>query len=166
MKEMLLCDIPIYGISKEKFDKRLNKKRQDYYEWILGNNAEKDEEKCKEWSRNYIVPYAIWKYNQMVGFVEILIQNYGVKFNIYMTEEKRHMCFSGVKKYYKNIYANGLSFHVGNKTNEEIRKIMLKYIDVIEKNFLKRKSLCMDKTVLENLLEYMDIKKMISDINK
>ncbi len=164
MNTRLLCDIPIYGISKEKYETRLSLERKKYYNVIM-QYSDGCDELSQMAAQNKYLQYAVWKYNQMDGFIEVLIQNWDIVFKIYMAEIKHHQCFSNSKNYYMYIPSVGLNFWTRDKDNEEIVRRILENVDLIQNNYLYKKDCFLDTTTLNNMLKHIDIKGFIEENN-
>lgn len=75
--EKIICEIPIYSMSKKEFERRWDKWKDNWYERSeqMGHSAEETEEVVNSIMVTQY-PRNVWKYNQIVGFVEIAINSY------------------------------------------------------------------------------------------
>ena len=161
MKGILLCDIPIYPISKEGYDKKVNSKREEYYNYFT--ERQNEDEFSKEQSKRLMLPFVNWKYNEMIGYIELSINKNDVVFNLYMADIERYKYF-GYKKHYMNFIPTcGLHFYAGNKNDKEIKDEIKEYVNMIKNDVIYRKNSYLDETILINIIEYVDIRKFIDN---
>ena len=78
--------IPIYSMLPKEFERRWNKWKNGWYEQSIemGHSAESAEETVGIIMRGRY-PENIWKYNQIVGFVEISMSTRDITFNVQKT---------------------------------------------------------------------------------
>lgn len=161
MSSKVLCDIPIYTIDKEKFMTLVKQKRTDRFKELLAYGN--DENSSKKYSHQEMVKFANWKYNQMIGYIEIEIKNKDVIFNLYLTDEKRHRYFSNVKKYINFVPTVGLHFWTDDKNSEEIKEEIYCFLNMIKKDFIHIGNVYFDMSTFELIIRYIDLKKYIEE---
>ena len=124
-----LFSLPIYSYSKAVFAKKYEEhilaiaKHSHYYPF--------DVEKAKQTARRFEWKKGIWKYNQIIGYLEVFIFGGSLAFRAYLPEEARKMAFSGVKKYLRLVEINGLYIQLIG-TNKTIANKLLETIQSIE----------------------------------
>ena len=164
MNKKWLCDIPIYAMSEHRYNDKLNRLREKYFRL---NNSGSIDEYSKSIANQNTRPYSIWKYNEMVGFIEIYVDGFDIIFDYYLADFERYNCFSSKKKHimlyqpgYDHLFTDG-------KTNDEIindLKDSLNNIIDSMKNY--KKDLYYDFSMLDNVVKYIDLRKFVEDANK
>ncbi len=116
--EKIIFEIPIYSMSEQEFNRRKDKKKKELIEWSmsLGNS----EERAKEIFSGYFHPEYIWKYNQIVGFVEIAIGLRDMSFNVQKTLDRKMVALSKTKHFIQDMRTGGMHFPIVNMSNEDI----------------------------------------------
>lgn len=153
--EKIIFEIPIYSMPKKEFERRWNKWKDDWYKRSeqMGHSAEETEEVV-----NSIMvaqyPRNVWKYNQIVGFVEIAINSRDISFNVQKTLDKRIQAVGKTKHYIQDMMTNGKHFLYHNMTNEEIVTEIDAYLDSIEHELTKPFCLCRD--TYNNIKNHID----------
>lgn len=159
MSNKILCDVLIYTITREEFDKLVEKNKNDRYQYL--RLLRNDEDFSTRISHDEYVKYSIWKYNQMIGFVEIEIENRDIVFNLYLSNEKIHRFFTNIKKYFTFVPTNALHFWTDGKTDKEIKRELYEFLQMIKEEFVNRKNVYLDTSTLDLLLENINLKKLI-----
>ena len=127
----VILSLPIYSCSKEKF-KSLYEKRIER----IANSmfcASSDINRAYTIARNYEWKKGIWKYNQIIGYLEVFLHGSSLAFNAYLPEEKNIMKFSNVKKYLRLVEIYGFYVQIIG-TNNDVAKKLLDKIKAIEKS--------------------------------
>lgn len=164
MREVLLCDIPIYPISKENYNKKVDSKREGLYNYFI--ERQNEDKFSREQSKRLMLPFVNWKYNEMIGYIEVSINKNDVVFNLYLSDIERYKYFSCKKHYINFVPTCGLHFYSGNKNDKEIKDEIKMYVEMIKNDVICRKSTYLDTTILKNIFEYVDIRKFIDDHNQ
>ena len=134
MNETILFSLPIYSctekVFKTAYKKYIKRKASDaIYTYTKLN---KSEEEAINLIENFYWKKRIWKYNQIIGYLQILVFGCSLAFNRYLPEEKNIMRFSNKKKYMCMMPVSGIYVQLTG-TNEEIADSLLKAIKDIAK---------------------------------
>lgn len=161
MKEKILFEIPIYSMPKNVFDNKWKKIKQREVENLLKINDELD--KYEYWINKIYFPISVWKYNQIVGYIQILIKNKDIIFELFLTEDK-NIHFNGKSKHFI-VYSptNGLHFFTDDKNNQEIKDEITKFLSIIKRDFISKRFF-VDLTTYNNLINNINIKQIIEKI--
>lgn len=162
--EKIICEIPIYSMPKKEFERRWDKWKDNCYEHSeqIGHSAEETEEVVDSiWVTQY--PKNVWKYNQIVGFVEIAINPRDILFNVQKTLDKRIQAVGKTKHYIQDMMTNGMHFPFDTMENEEIVTKIDTYLDSIEQELTKPFCLCRD--TYNNIKNYIDFKGLVEQSN-
>lgn len=148
--EKMIYEIPIYSMPEKEFKRRWDKWENDLRECSeqTGHSEEEMEEVVKSIMSNQY-PRTVWKYNQIVGFVEISISNRDVAFNVQKTLDTRIQAVGKTKHYIQDMMTNGIHFPSGKLTNSEIVAEIDTYLDSIEKGL--KKPFCLYRDTYNNL---------------
>lgn len=143
--EYPLFSIPIYTVSKKKFEQKYDK----------------DRKKFETEPQN-----GVWLYNQVIGYIRILLGRQDILFEVYMpSQRKRYQLFSNRKSYCGNRQVNGLHFYLGNKSNEQIIHEIREWIVYISnREYLQRRYV--DISAFDNIAKYIDIRAIVKDLLK
>ena len=105
LNEKIICEIPIYSMTEKEFKRRWDKWKEKWYERSeqIGWSIEEIEEvvnsiMATEYPRN------VWKYNQIVGFVEIAISLRDIK----KTLDKRIQVVGKTKYYIQDMMTRSM----------------------------------------------------------
>ena len=139
MEKCCLLSLPIYKLSENKLQKTLDKKQAKAKREKLICNTE---EKSEKLSKNQFLPYRIWKYNYISGYVDCIITNQNdISFVLYYISDKNNCprsirLLSNTKKYYKMCDVQG--YHpdlLKWKDNIQIAEEIKSCIEEIVKNY-------------------------------
>lgn len=141
--EKIVFEIPIYSMSEKEFNRRWDKRKKFLTEYFTeyGRNSE---EQAKEIICSNYYPQYVWKYNQIVGFVEIAVAPRDIAFNVYKTLDKKMVAVSKTKHFIQNIYSISKHFPIGKKSNEEIVREIDRWIESIARELPKTMILFLD----------------------
>ena len=161
MKKLILFEIPIYSMKKDTYNKRCYNHIEKYAKQTTPNNYEF----FYSFLKNTILIQRPWLYNQIIGYIVISFYQNSIWFDEYATLDKKIHAIGNTKHYIKNMMLNGYHFFVpNNMTNAEIKHNIIKWIKSIEKEILN-KPWFLEKELFINQLNYIDIRKIIDDIN-
>lgn len=165
MDDFVLCDIPIYSESKDRFFNKFLHKRVVREKELKTKNY--DDDLIRIILDKEFTTYSIWKYNQMIGFIEVVIyKNKDIELKLYMSDQKKHLWNSQHKYYMKYIQILGMHNYTEGKSNNEIKEDILELYNDLKEWHLKGKNLYFDETNLKIILKYTNIKKIIEDVTK
>lgn len=154
--EKIIYEIPIYSMPEKEFNRRKDKQKeaQIAYSMSLGNSKERAREIYSIlWHPEYL-----WKYNQIVGFLEIAIGPRDVSFNVQKTLDKKIYAFSKTKHFIQSMRTGGMYFQIGNMSNEEILAEVECYIDSFQKELPGKMCLYLDTfNVIKNHIDFRGI---------
>ena len=158
--EIMIYEILICSMPEEEFKRRWEKWKNKWYEYSeqMGRSAEETEEvvnniMATEYPRN------VWKYNQIVGFVEIAIGPRDIAFNVQKTLDKRIQAVGKTKHYIQDMMTNGMHFSFNSMTNAEIVAKVDIYLDSIEKEITK--PFCLYRDTYNNTKNHIDFKGVV-----
>ena len=158
MERKTLFEIPIYSMSEKEFNKRWKKRKDFLYNMFISGGSTEDNAKL---GVSYsCFPKCIWKYNQIIGFIQISVSRRDVWFDIYRSLDKIYYADSKSKHFIQNIHANGTHFYVSGMTNEDIKQNILKELKSIEKYHLEKK-FYVDYSAFYNIFDYVDISQIM-----
>ena len=134
MEETVIFSLPIYSCSEKVFyndyQKYLKRKASDAIRIYAEFNKTEDE--AIKATERFYWKKRIWKYNQIIGYLQVYIFGNSVAFNRYLPEEKNIMRFSNTKKYLCMSHVSGIYVQLSG-TNEEIANNLFKTIKYIAK---------------------------------
>lgn len=140
--EKIIYEIPIYAMPEKEFNRRKDKQKAKNiaYSMSLGNS----EERAREIYSTYWHPEYLWKYNQIVGFLEIAIGSRDISFNVQKTLDKKMYALSKTKHFIQDLRTEGMHFPIGNMNNEEILSEVESYIESFQKEMPGKMCLYLD----------------------
>lgn len=148
-------------MSEKEFNKRWEKRKNFLYNmFIRGGNTEDNAKLGVSYS---CFPKCVWKYNQIIGFIQISVSKHDVWFDIYRSLDKIYYANSKSKHFIQDIHANGTHFYASNLTNEEIKQNILKWLKSIEKNHLEKR-FYVDYSAFRNIFDYVDIAQIMKSM--
>ena len=158
--EKMIYEIPIYSMPQKEFERRWDKWKNGWYEQSIkmGHSVE-NAEKTVGMIMEGRYPENIWKYNQIVGFVEISMSTRDITFNVQKTLDTGIHAAGKKKHYIQDMMTNGFHFRFRNMTNEEIIAEIDVYLDSIECGL--NKPFCLYRDTYNNIKSYIDFKKII-----
>ena len=136
MNDRVLISLPIYSCSEkafeEDYEKYLRRKASDAIR--IYKRFNKTEEEAINSIRPFYWKKKIWKYNQIIGYLQIVAFGNSLAFSRYLPEEKNVMRFSNKKKYVSMMNVPGMYVQLIG-TSEKIADELLKTIkDIAEMN--------------------------------
>lgn len=131
--EKIVHEIPIYSMPENEFRRRWNKWKQNWYvrSEQMGYTAEQTEEVVSMIMRGQY-PRNVWKYNQIVGFIEIAIAPRDVIFHVQKTLDSRIHALGKTKHYIQDMETIGMHFQIKNMSNRELVAEMDKQLQSIQ----------------------------------
>lgn len=162
MKNIKIFEIPIYSTSQSSFNEKWNFKKQEYIEWSckLGNEYNY----AKRIFSEIYLPYSIWIYNRIIGYISLSINNKDIVLDLYLSKNKKFPFDSQKRSFIQFVPTNGLHFYSGHMSDQDIKNEIQNYIDMINKDFLNNKRY-IDLSVYNSIIGYLNIKKIIDDLN-
>lgn len=162
--EKTIFEIPIYSMTEKEFKHRWDKWENDLRERSdQANHSEEETEEIVKSIMSNQYPRNVWKYNQIVGFVEISISNRDIAFNVQRTLDTRIQAVGKTKHYIQDMMTNGMHFPIEKLTNSEIVSEIDTYLQSIEKGL--KKPFCLYRDTYNNIKNYIDFNALI-DNNK
>lgn len=161
--EKIVYEIPIYSMPKNEFKRRWDNWKKKWYERSeqMGYTTEETEEVINSIMATQY-PRNIWKYNQIVGFVEIAVNQRDVSFNVQKTLDTRIRAVGKTKHYIQDMITNGMYFMIGNMTNDRIIAEIDDCLDSIQKNLSK--PFCLYRDTYDNVKRYIDFRTLMQTI--
>lgn len=138
MKEIILFDIPLYKMCEkeyqEKYDKFIYKKAcDDYVVHGIDINLAIDK------TRAFYHPKQNWRYNQIIGYIQIYYKNGTIYFDSCLPNINRFKFNSNKKHYLYYCMIGGYHFNIKNLTNQGIGNKIKNYLESIKKEIYKGK---------------------------
>lgn len=160
--ERIVFEIPIYSMSEEEFNRRWDKRKKFLTEYFMDHGGDGEERAEIVYTGHY--PQYVWKYNQIVGFVEIAAAPRDISFNIYKTLDKKMVAVSKTKHFIQNLHSISKHFPIGKKSNEEIVREIDAWLESIAQELSKTMCLFLDTY---NIVKYhLDFRGIRDDIKK
>jgi hypothetical protein len=148
-------------MNENEFNRRWKKRKDFLYEmFINGGNTESD---ATIFASQSCFPKCVWKYNQIIGFIQISVSKHDVWFNIYRSLDKIYYADSKYKHFIQDILANGTHFYVSDPTNEYIKQNIREWLKEIEKRHLEKRFF-VDYSTFDNIIEYVDIAQIMKSM--
>lgn len=134
MEETVIFSFPIYSCSEKVFNKDYQKylKRKASDAIRIYAKFNKTEDEAIKATERFYWKKRIWKYNQIIGYLQIFLFGNSLAFNRYLPEETNIMRFSNKKKYVCKMPVLGMYVQLTG-TNEEIANSLLRTIKDIAK---------------------------------
>lgn len=151
LDKILLFTIPIYSMDKEKFDLKWKK----FFE-VQGYDKNPNFPQLK----SYFAPKTLWKYNQIIAYIEIYKSGNDIIFEIYRASQKVSN-YKILKTGYSYYPAVGNHFYVAAKdTNETIKEKILEMLEDIKNSCIHAPNAYIELEAFNLQIKYMDIKGM------
>lgn len=163
MEKRKIFEIPVYSTSQLKFDEQWNYKKQKYLEMLYELGHKHNDAKII--FKEIYLPYSIWIYNRIIGYISLSIKKNDVIFDLYLSKNKQFPFNSKRRTFIQFIPTVGLHFYAGNMSDQEIKKKIKKFIEMINNDFLKKKRY-IDLSIYNNIINYLNFKDIIDDLNK
>lgn len=156
--------IPVYAISKNQ----LRQKYANVAAQIRTELSGKEKSLIQRIIALQTYPQRLWEYNHIVGYIKISVTSQDVVFNIFLPapQKQRYRWLSSRKTFLYDISANGTHFYVNDKMqNKDIQTRTSQMLnDVIKVHIPKRHYV--DKSVFDNINEYIDYRAIMEGIWK
>ena len=125
--EKIIYEVPIYSMPEKEFKRRWDNWKKKWYDRSeqLGYTPERTEETVRMIMETQY-PRNVWKYNQIVGFVEIAVSSRDISFNVQKTLDSRIQAVGKTKHYIQDMMPN-----------EELVIKIDEPLDAIQKNLQK-----------------------------
>ena len=152
MKEELLFIIPIYSMDEETFDKKWD----DFFTQ-KGYKEKENFADIRACYRNKI----IWKYNQVIAYIEVYKHNGDVNFVTYRAQQNvyRYDCPNHYYSFYQSL---GNHFYVSKKmTNEDIIEETRRWLNNIAKEHAK--NAYADLSLFDNQTKYINLREIFNE---
>lgn len=161
-KELVIANIPIYSMSKIRFEK----KWECFKKYKIKNYIEHglSEEKAMLYTNESVIPFSLWKYNQIIGYITIVLKEYdNIYFEIYKPDTKTFRYDSKTKHFMINKTVTGMHFKITDEmTNEIIIEQITRYIENYKKNYLN-KNMFIDLDNFKLISKFIDYKFLIKN---
>lgn len=161
MKKVLIS-LPIYSCSektlKKDYKKYLRRKASNAIK-IYADFGKTEEEAIKEIERFYWKK-RIWKYNQIIGYLQVFVFGNSLAFNRYLPEEKNVMRFSNRKKFVCMMNVSGMYVQLIG-TNEDIANKLFETI----KDIARMNKWLIDTSEFELFYKDIDYLSICKSIN-
>lgn len=158
MCQKVIFEIPIYSMREDKFHKKWKDYKDNSIKHFLELNDELGDYEL--WFDKFNFPQSVWKYNQIIGYIQISIKEKDVIFDLWLCRDKRYVYKTNKKNFIEYMPTNGLHFFTNNISDKQIKMEIDKFLKIIERDFIK-KNMYLDKTIYNNLINNINIKNMI-----
>lgn len=156
--EKILFEIPVYSMTQEsfdsKFEKLIERQRGKYYE----------DEETRTLYRDFVFPMGVWRFNQIIGYIQIVATKSNFKFLLWQGSKKRYSIDAKSKPMICLMDQCYVSYLSG-ESNEEFRHLLSERISRCYESFLYRQRY-IDTTAFDNLVPYIDFSRIIEDAKK
>lgn len=159
MKEILLQRIPIYAMSEKTFCG----KWESYKTSCINRfqHSGQSAEEAKIGFERLFYPKTVWKYNQIIGYIEILLNDRDVIFEKYMCLKKKKYYYNTTRKcFIQPVYGIGNHFNATKLTNQQIIDKICEWLDNEKKS---NKNRYYDLSEFNNIIHYVDIKSIMKN---
>lgn len=154
----LIVSIPIYSISEEKF----NKKWSDHHESVMKKlNYKPNRKDLLSVLKSNDFPKTVWKYNKIIGHIEILLSGNDIIFEVYKSNKKKFNYNSITKDFVEGYQSLNNHFYIDEKNNEELKCEIDEMVTEIVHEVFERRTV--DYTLYENFRKYFDLKQFIEN---
>jgi Zn-finger protein len=153
----VICEIPIYGSSQNKFNEYWNKQADEYVRKCVAISPDRKDVAELPW---VILRTVMWKYNQIVGYIRILLN----KNDVYFEEFRSFSQYRRSSKTRPFIqYDSAFHIPIGNKkTNAQIASKIKKYLQLIINEILKNHpNYYVDVSTFSNIIDHLDLMSII-----
>ena len=108
-------------------------------------------------------PLNQWKYNQIIGYIEISVTRTDVKFGLYKSKSNRFRVNSKTKQLIQWSEINPSGFYANKVEDECIHEMIRSRLEEIKQNNLK-KTMYIDYSSFDNIFDYIDIKNIMKSL--
>ncbi|MBN2287047.1 MAG: hypothetical protein JXI43_11410 [Tissierellales bacterium] len=140
-----------------ELDKYLEENRKQF---LHGIGEEPQKEDMITWEVEFNKESTPWKYNEVIGIIEIKYFNDSILGYLYLSDARRYQPVMRYKRFLLKDELEIISGDISNKSNEEISQNILDFINGIEKYFSSLKRYYIDKENIANLLKLVDFSKL------
>ena len=158
MNEKTIFEIPIYSMSKDKFESRWKIKKETLYKDFVGHGH--TAESARRGVINCFYPRWLWKYNQIVGYINISVTRYDVNFALYCSMDRQYRIDSKSRHYIEDWSINGAHFRIEEKTNLDIREEIRTWLRYIHDEHLSGR-FYIDYSVFDGVVDFLDIRGIV-----
>lgn len=162
MHKMSLFDIPIYSMPEKEFDRRWRKAKEKLRNQILSAGYPNDI-RVERLIKHISFPRDVWRYNQIIGCIRLSITKQDVLFEIWLTNNERYHADSRIKKFLAYNPTLGTHFYVEDKTDEEIKKEIDRFLEKIRKTHIKKR-FYVDFSIFNNVINHVNIREIIDSL--
>ncbi len=160
MNERIIASFPVYSITENSFNQKWN----IFYEKSYNNTMFKDKEKYISTLEYVYFPTNSWKYNKIIGFIEIIVSKEDIIFEIYRSPKKIFPYNSKSKHFVGFFPSLGNHFSALGKNNQDLKDEIQQFLKSIEEHdFLGIKNIYVDYTCFENFIKYFDLRNFIDN---
>ena len=156
--EEILFEIPVYSMTQELFDKKF----EEYIERQRGKYYE--DEETRTLFRDFVFPMGVWRFNQIIGYIQIVATESYFKFLLWQGSKKKYSVDAKSKPMISLMDQCYVSYSSG-ESNEEFRHLLTERISRCYESFLYRHRY-IDTTTFDNLVQYIDFSRIIKDAKK
>ena len=166
IEDNVIFSIPIYALNSDQLQKRVDAfiSSLDSKYPPLKNMESSYKESVIETAT---VPYRFWKYNHIVGFIEISAKLNDIYFNLYLphAELKKYYWHSEKKVLLENVGHDCKHFRVfDDESNTEIITKIREHLKDVVVNIPK--NYYIDMEIFDLLTRYLNIKMLLKDVRE
>ena len=151
---MVLFEIPIYSMTKNEFDKR----------WEKIYNSSRLSQLSDYSVSNYFFPKNIWKFNQIIGYIVVLLKQREICFELWYCNDSKFYANSTQKHFMSNQSLLRCHFYVtANMDEAAIREEFNIFLDIAKESVQRGHFL--DCSIYENVVKHISFKSIIDSNN-
>ena len=148
-------------MTEKEFNKRWNRKKADLYDMFIAHGH--TEKSAKEGVNSSCFPRSLWRYNQIIGYIQISVSRSDIWFELYRSLDRIYYADSKYRHFIQSLQTNGTHFYAADGNNEYIKNNIKEWLETIEKDYL-RKSFYVDYSVFENVIDFIDISAIMKTL--
>ena len=163
---MVLFSLPIYALSEKTFNKRYERERLRFINDDIPLSSQSNAEFVRNCCTVHLGKYSIWKYNHIVGYVEVCLSDSGndIYLDVYrpVAPVKRYHWMSSKKILLKRIIMVGMHFRCIGKTNDQIVCEIDLLLDELQGSYGINKCF-VDRTQYDSVKNHIDFVGLIGE---
>lgn len=161
MKTKVLFKIPVYSVSDEKHYNYWKKRNEDFENAGMLKGHSKEE--IEDGKYFLLRPYCLWKYNKIIGYIEIHLSRSDIYAEIYkVIHIKRYQMISNRRYFLEKINSVGNHRKIKNMSNAEIKSEIKLLLHEMYKDYFSGRFV--DKETFNNISDFIDYNAIISEL--
>lgn len=161
-EKKLIYEIPVYSVSEEEFIEKWDKRKTKIIRSFMEHGHK--EESANQGFKDCYYPQYLWKYNQIVGYINISVTNQDVDFKLFCTLDKNIRAISSKKHFIQDWRINGMHFYALHKDNGFLRENIKSLLQEVKAMLPKR--YYVDDSSFRNTIDCMDIMIIMESLDR